>query len=425
TTDDDLYRIGSAFGNVLSHKAIIAAETGLCKGYGFLLYTSRDEAERAIGCLSRMGLQASFAKESFSARLRRMADKGSSNVYLSNLPTDMTTHQLEHLFAPHNVISMRILLNSDGTSRGVGFVRLRDREVAQDCIDRLHGRMLPGCASPLQVRFADSEGQKLLKRNAMMQNSINALNAQARDVLRSSNPLAALDGGRGPGSFMSDLGMPSPSASPFPLSMPAATAAATMASSSPGMYLPYSPTPPMHAQAAHLLNPVTAGAAGLPTPGPSPGDSYAATMAAILAASAAAQQRQAGGLISGAGMASASAYNLSPSPLTAAGTLYGGAGTTTSSLLPSGMMGLASPISGSLSLSRPLSTSNTSTAMTSTMPMPMPMVTYAPTTTGATTSMPEFATFSPPLLNISLGGIPTQTGFSQYSHHSSHSNAAH
>ncbi|KAK0520362.1 hypothetical protein OC834_007064, partial [Tilletia horrida] len=37
TTDDDLYRIGSAFGNVLSHKAIIAAETGLCKGYGFLL----------------------------------------------------------------------------------------------------------------------------------------------------------------------------------------------------------------------------------------------------------------------------------------------------------------------------------------------------------------------------------------------------
>ncbi|KAK0517821.1 hypothetical protein OC834_007963 [Tilletia horrida] len=221
---------------------------------------------------------------------------------------------------------------------------------------------------------------------------------------------------------MSDLGMPSPSASPFPLSMPAATAA-TVASSSPGMYLPYSLTPPMHAQAAHLLNPVTTGAAGLPTPGPSPGDSNAATMAAILAASAAAQQRQAGGLMSGAGMASA--YNLSPSPLTAAGTLYGGAGTTTSSLLPSGMMGLASPIPGSLSLSRPLSTSNTSTAMTSTMPMPMPMVTYAPTTTGATTSMPEFATFSPPLLNISLGGTPTQTGFSQYSHHSSHSNAAH
>ncbi|KAK0517949.1 hypothetical protein OC835_007998 [Tilletia horrida] len=317
---------------------------------------------------------------------------------------------------------MRILLNSDGTSRGVGFVRLRDREVAQDCIDRLHGRMLPGCASPLQVRFADSEGQKLLKRNAMMQNSINALNAQARDVLRSSNPLAALDGGRGPGSVMSDLGMPSPSASPFPLSMPAVTAA-TMASSSPGMYLPYSPTPSMHAQAAHLLNPVTAGAAELPTPGPSPGDSNAATMAAILAASAAAQQRQAGGLMSGAG--TASAYNLSPSPLTAAGTLYGGAGTTTSSLLPSGMMGLASPIPGSLSLSRPLSTSNTSTA-TSTMPMPVPMVTYAPTTAGATTSMPEFATFSPPLLNISLGGTPTQHGHAQYHHqHQGQSNALH
>jgi len=331
TTDDDLYRIGSSFGFVLSHKAIIAAETGLCKGYGFLLYSSREEAEGAIGCLTRMGLQASFAKESFSARLRRMADKGSANIYLSNLPTDMTTHQLEQLFLPHNVVSMRILLNSDGTSRGIGFVRLRDREIAQDCIDRLHGRMLPGCVSPLQVRFADSEGQKLLKRNAMMQNSINALNIQARDVLRSSDPFGSMSIGMGLGEIMGGAGglsggistapssgsisplpfggavmpVPQPGSMPLgmlssplslspaqqttPLGLPATSSASGLGAAGSALYLPHSPAPmPGYGRTEAqenamigMLNPPpssihalgSGGSSGLPTPGPSPGDS--------------------------------------------------------------------------------------------------------------------------------------------------------
>lgn len=45
------------------------------------------------------------------------------------------------LLAPHVVVSMRILTHDDGTSRGVGFVRMRDRDIAQECIDRLHGKV--------------------------------------------------------------------------------------------------------------------------------------------------------------------------------------------------------------------------------------------------------------------------------------------
>ncbi|SNX87287.1 uncharacterized protein MEPE_05997 [Melanopsichium pennsylvanicum] len=134
-----------------------------------------DMAKKAIAWLTSHGFSSSFAKESFSARLRRMADSTSSNVYLSNLPLKFTPHQLEQLFNPHPVASLKILHDVHGESRGVGFVRLYDRATAKECIERLHGRILPGTTLPLQVRFADSEAQKHLKHSVSQKHTLESL----------------------------------------------------------------------------------------------------------------------------------------------------------------------------------------------------------------------------------------------------------
>jgi RNA recognition motif-containing protein len=136
-----LLRLGACFGPVKSHKAIINQDTGLCKGYGFVMYEHAHDAETALHQLPLHGLTTSWAKESFSTKLRKLSDNTTSNVYVSNLPMDMSPHQLEQLFAPHLVVSLRILLDDNGASRGVGFVRLRDRDTAQECIDKLHGKV--------------------------------------------------------------------------------------------------------------------------------------------------------------------------------------------------------------------------------------------------------------------------------------------
>lgn len=71
-----------------------------------------------------------------------MADTKSSNVYLSNLPLSFTVAQLEELFAPYHVVSLRLLTDPvTGKPRGVGFVRLEDRKTAQKCIDKLNGKV--------------------------------------------------------------------------------------------------------------------------------------------------------------------------------------------------------------------------------------------------------------------------------------------
>ncbi|CAG8569009.1 5730_t:CDS:2 [Diversispora eburnea] len=163
TTDESLHSMCSIYGSITSSKAIIDQKQGDCKGYGFVMYESEDQAKHAIEQLTRVGLQVSFAKESFSTRLKNLQDLASTNIYLSNLPLDMNEQQLEELFKPYKVVSNRILRDANGTSRGVGFARMEDRDSALAIIQKFNGYQLPGANLPLQVRFADSLAQKKLK----------------------------------------------------------------------------------------------------------------------------------------------------------------------------------------------------------------------------------------------------------------------
>ncbi|KAI8144837.1 hypothetical protein BJV82DRAFT_577682 [Fennellomyces sp. T-0311] len=166
-TDESFDELCKSYGSVVSSKAIIDQKSGQCKGYGFAMYENEDECLKAIEDLNARGLQASFARvgqESFSSRLRSLQDETSTNIYISNLPLDMTEKKLELLFQPYTTISNRILRDPQSNmSRGVGFARLRDRGSALAIIEKFNGETLGGSSAPLQVRFADSPAQKKLK----------------------------------------------------------------------------------------------------------------------------------------------------------------------------------------------------------------------------------------------------------------------
>lgn len=57
-----LYLLGSACGVVISHKSMIDRQTGMCKGFGFLMYASNEMAKHAVEWLNSHGFIASFAK---------------------------------------------------------------------------------------------------------------------------------------------------------------------------------------------------------------------------------------------------------------------------------------------------------------------------------------------------------------------------
>ncbi|KAI9032079.1 hypothetical protein DFJ74DRAFT_321286 [Hyaloraphidium curvatum] len=99
-----------------------------------------------------------------------------------------------------SIVSQKILRDSSGVSRGVGFIRFETRDDAVRAIEKFNGLTLPGGTAPLQVRFSDSPAQKKLKVAA----------AQRRRAMKHGPPVPAqgvfgrrqsAEGGYYPGGF--------------------------------------------------------------------------------------------------------------------------------------------------------------------------------------------------------------------------------
>ncbi|KAL1874785.1 hypothetical protein VTK73DRAFT_139 [Phialemonium thermophilum] len=160
TTDDELLlKYAERFGPVEQSKAIIDTTTGACKGFGFAKFVDVRDSEKCIRGFYRLGYE-----ESFNARLKAEGDDNSTNLYLSNLPKRLTETELNAIFDGYTVVSSKILRDSMGNSRGVGFARFATRDECEDVIKKFHGAPIGEEGMIMQVRYADTPAQKELKR---------------------------------------------------------------------------------------------------------------------------------------------------------------------------------------------------------------------------------------------------------------------
>ncbi|KAL2153265.1 hypothetical protein VTH82DRAFT_4420 [Thermothelomyces myriococcoides] len=158
TTDDDLlHRYASRFGKVEQSKAIIDT-------FGFAKFADVRDSEKCIRGFYHLGYEVGFARESFNARLKAEGDETSTNLYLSNLPKRLNESELNAIFAGYHVVSSKILRDSMGNSRGVGFARFETREECEEIIKKYHGASIGEEGMLMQVRYADTPAQKELKR---------------------------------------------------------------------------------------------------------------------------------------------------------------------------------------------------------------------------------------------------------------------
>ncbi|CAN8103021.1 unnamed protein product [Discula destructiva] len=165
TTDDELLlKFCERFGEVEQSKAIIDTATGACKGFGFAKFKDVRDSEKCIQGFYILGYEVGFARESFNARLKAEGDDDSTNLYISNLPKTMTEAALVAVFHPYQILSSKILRDSMGNSRGVGFARFETRDVCKEVIQQYHGFVIGDDGLAMQVRYADTPAQKELKR---------------------------------------------------------------------------------------------------------------------------------------------------------------------------------------------------------------------------------------------------------------------
>ncbi|XP_021493457.1 RNA-binding motif, single-stranded-interacting protein 2 isoform X4 [Meriones unguiculatus] len=168
TTDQDLVKLCQPYGKIVSTKAILDKTTNKCKGYGFVDFDSPSAAQKAVAALKASGVQAQMAKQQ---------EQDPTNLYISNLPLSMDEQELEGMLKPFGqVISTRILRDTSGTSRGVGFARMESTEKCEAIITHFNGKYIktpPGVAAPsdpLLCKFADGGPKKRQNQGKFVQN---------------------------------------------------------------------------------------------------------------------------------------------------------------------------------------------------------------------------------------------------------------
>ncbi|KAI4817801.1 hypothetical protein KUCAC02_011177 [Chaenocephalus aceratus] len=144
-----LYDTFSAFGNILSCK-VVCDENG-SKGYGFVHFETQEAAERAIEKMNGMLLNdRKVFVGRFKSRKEREAELGArarefTNVYVKNFGEDMDEEKLRDVFSKYGqAMSIRVMTDESGKSRGFGFVSFDRHEDAQQAVDEMNGKEYNG-----------------------------------------------------------------------------------------------------------------------------------------------------------------------------------------------------------------------------------------------------------------------------------------
>uniref|UniRef100_A0A3P9Q897 Polyadenylate-binding protein n=1 Tax=Poecilia reticulata TaxID=8081 RepID=A0A3P9Q897_POERE len=164
-----LYDTFSAFGNILSCK-VVCDENG-SKGYGFVHFETHEAAERAIEKMNGMLLNdRKVFVGRFKSRKEREAELGArarefTNVYIKNFGEDMDDEKLKELFSKYGpALSIRVMTDESGKSKGFGFVSFERHEDAQKAVDDMNGKELNGRQVYVGRAQKKGERQNELKR---------------------------------------------------------------------------------------------------------------------------------------------------------------------------------------------------------------------------------------------------------------------
>ncbi|XP_052789091.1 ELAV-like protein 1 [Mya arenaria] len=160
-SDDEMFTLFSTIGTVVNCRIIRDKSSGYSYGFGFVEYSTPQEAMNAIESLNGCEIENKRIKVAL-ARPPGENTKG-SNLYIRNVPHNYDEHTLQDLFSPYgNVIQTRILMDHNtGMSKGVGFVLFETKPCAEQAMNDLNGQVPPNGTQAMSIKFADDNAKKV------------------------------------------------------------------------------------------------------------------------------------------------------------------------------------------------------------------------------------------------------------------------
>ncbi|XP_020584127.1 flowering time control protein FCA [Phalaenopsis equestris] len=159
-TEEDIRPLFEEHGDVVEVALIKDWRTGHQQGFGFIKYASSEHADRAIRALNNrytlpgatVPIQVKYA-DGERDRFGPSEDK----LFVASLNRRATEKEVEEIFALYGHVEDVYLMKDEmKQSRGCGFVKFSNRDMALAAMNALHGTyVMRGCDQPLIVRFAE------------------------------------------------------------------------------------------------------------------------------------------------------------------------------------------------------------------------------------------------------------------------------
>lgn len=180
-SDEKLKEMFTEYGEIVSAKvAKDDGEDAKCKGFGFVAFENAEDAEKAVAALNGKEIngrqlyvgraqkkaerQAELRKKFEEAKAQRMNKYAGVNLYVKNLDDQIDDEKLRREFqAFGNITSAKVMTDSNGRSKGFGFVCFSTAEEATKAVTDMNGKIV--VAKPLYVALAqrkDDRRQQLM-----------------------------------------------------------------------------------------------------------------------------------------------------------------------------------------------------------------------------------------------------------------------
>ena len=129
-----LFNFFSRFG-VVFKVSVAKNRNRKSKGFGFVTYKHKDEAERAQKEANHQNILDRPIRVLWKKNMWEVSKD--ANVFLKNIDPSATSQDLEEVFKEFgNVFSCKIARSSDGTSLGYGYVQFESKAHAENCINK-------------------------------------------------------------------------------------------------------------------------------------------------------------------------------------------------------------------------------------------------------------------------------------------------
>ena len=142
-TEQTLFELFTQIGQVASMRICRDAVTKQSLGYGYVNFTSSENADRAIDTLNFQPILGRPCRIMWSQRDPQLRKSGAGNIYVKNLPPTIDKHDLCDMFSIYGtVLSCKVVQDQEGNSKRYGYIHFENVEDAQKAIAALDGKQL-------------------------------------------------------------------------------------------------------------------------------------------------------------------------------------------------------------------------------------------------------------------------------------------